>query len=64
MDVIYHSCMRLLVLLEDVLLDTAEIALHSEYHFPRAHSDPAWRPTAHEQPVIASFYKKVDSARW
>jgi hypothetical protein len=44
MDVIYRSCIRLLVLLEDVFLDTAEIALHSNYEFPRAHFDPAWWP--------------------
>jgi hypothetical protein len=64
MDVIYRSCIRLLVLLEDLFLDTAEIALHSKYGFPRAHFDLAWRPPAHEKPVIASFYKKVASARW
>jgi hypothetical protein len=64
MDVIYRSCIRLLVLLEDVFLDEAEIALHSKYDLPRAQYDPAWRPPAHEEPVIASFYRKVASARW
>ena len=64
MDVIYRSCIRLLVLLEDVFLDAAEIALHSNYEVPSAHYDPAWRPPAHEEPVIATFYKKVASARW
>ena len=63
-DVIYRSCIRLLVLLEDVFLDTAEIALHSNYEVPRAHYDSAWRPPAREEPVIATFYEKVASARW
>ena len=64
MDVIYCYCIRLLVLLEDVFLDIAEIALHSNYEFPRAHFDLAWRPPAHKEPMIASFYEKVASTRW
>jgi hypothetical protein len=62
MDVIYRSCIRLLVLLEDVFLDAAEIALHSKYDLAKYGS--AWRPPAEEEPVIASLYKKVASARW
>lgn len=64
MDIIYRSCIRLLVLLEDVFLDEEEVALHLKYDPVKMKYDPAWRPPVDEEAVIASFYRKVNSARW
>ncbi|KAF2622248.1 hypothetical protein BU25DRAFT_213533 [Macroventuria anomochaeta] len=64
MDIIYRSCIRLLVLLEDVFLDEEEVALSKKYDPSRITFDRAWRPPADEQAVFASFYNKVNAARW
>ena len=66
MDIIYRSCIRLLVLLEDVFLDEEEVALCSKYDRlnPDFKFDPAWRPPPDEHTVFASFYNKVKAARW
>ncbi|KAH6639867.1 hypothetical protein C7974DRAFT_305305 [Boeremia exigua] len=63
MDVIYRSCIRLLVLLEDVFLDEQEAALHLKYD-PTKSYDPAWRPSTDERVVLQSFDDKVNAARW
>lgn len=65
MDIIYKSCIRLLVLLEDVHLDEQEIALSKKYDPSKLQAfDPAWRPPAAEQSVFRSFRTKVNAARW
>jgi hypothetical protein len=64
MDIIYRSCIRLLVLLEDVFLDEQEVALHEKYDPSETKFDRAWIPPTEERPAFASFYRKVTAARW
>lgn len=66
MDVIYRSCLRLLVLLEDVCLDGAEASLAQDgkYDVHKTPFDPAWNPPAEDVPVIQRFIRKVGAARW
>lgn len=64
MDIIYRSCIRLLVLLEDVCLDEQEIALCQKYDPSKRAYDPAWRPPSDEIAVFESFRNKVNAARW
>ena len=63
MDIIYRSCIRLLVLLEDVHLDEREVAL-LKYDPSKSTYDPVWMPPVNERGVFASFYYKVNAARW
>lgn len=64
MDIIYKSCIRLLVLLEDVYLDEQEIAICKKYDPSKVAYDPAWRPPGDEQQIIENFRDKVMAARW
>ncbi|KAJ4305946.1 hypothetical protein N0V90_001479 [Kalmusia sp. IMI 367209] len=66
MDVIYRSCIRLIVLLEDVFLDEREVALHEKYKLLEGIREQTWtwRPEEDERAVFASFFTKVNAARW
>ncbi|CAO2655704.1 Nn.00g045070.m01.CDS01 [Neocucurbitaria sp. VM-36] len=66
MDVIYRSCIRLVVLLEDVFLDEQETALHEKYNLVEGirEQDWTWRPEGDERALFASFFTKVNDARW
>ncbi|KAF1848107.1 uncharacterized protein K460DRAFT_364098 [Cucurbitaria berberidis CBS 394.84] len=64
MDVIYRSCIRLVVLLEDVFLDEREAVLHEKYDPTKMKFERTWRPEGDERGVFASFYNKVNAARW
>jgi hypothetical protein len=64
MDIMYRSCIRLLVLLEDVFLDEREAALHEKYDPTKMEISPTWRPPSDERAVFESFYHKVNAARW
>lgn len=66
MDVIYRSCLRLLVLLEDVFFDEQEAALCERYD-PVKNLAPyqrSWVPTAEDRGPLASCYHKINAARW
>lgn len=66
MDIIYRSCLRLLVLLEDVFLDRDEVALakNDTYDPHKVTFDRAWRPPAADAAVVESLFQKVGAARW
>ncbi|KAF2123952.1 hypothetical protein P153DRAFT_426813 [Dothidotthia symphoricarpi CBS 119687] len=64
MDVIYRSCIRLVVLLEDVFLDEREAALHEKYDPAKMKYEKTWRPEGDERDAFVSFYHKVNAARW
>ncbi|UPX16763.1 uncharacterized protein EKO05_0007149 [Ascochyta rabiei] len=66
MDVIYRSCIRLLVLLEEVYLDEQEAALPEKYDPSKKKTkyERAWVPPEDEWGAFASFYHKVNAARW
>jgi hypothetical protein len=57
MDIIYRSCIRLVVLLEDVFLDERESQLPGNYNPNRV-------PEGVESELYASFFHKVNGARW
>lgn len=66
MDVIYKSCLRLLVLLEDVFFDQDEADLCERYDL-KNNSVPyqrSWVPPTDERAVFASCYHKINAARW
>lgn len=64
MDVIYRSCLRLLVLLEDVYLDQNEIELFRKYDPTETPYDPAFRPPALELAALDKLQSKIMAARW
>ncbi|EFQ91739.1 hypothetical protein P3342_008442 [Pyrenophora teres f. teres] len=64
MDVIYRSCRRLLILLEDVELTDAEARLSEVYNLHTTASDRSWLPGHEARADFLSFYKKVNKARW
>ncbi|KAA8618010.1 HET domain containing protein [Pyrenophora tritici-repentis] len=64
MDVIYRSCRRLLILLEDVELTNAEARLSEVYNLHTTASDRSWLPGHEARAEFLSFYKKVNKARW
>ncbi|KAH9879417.1 hypothetical protein J1614_002857 [Plenodomus biglobosus] len=64
MDLIYRSCLRLVVLLEDVQLSAAEIQLVAKYDVHTRVFDRTWDFEPEEIPVFAGFHAKVNGARW
>jgi hypothetical protein len=64
MDIIYRSCMRLVVLLEDVLLTAQEVELVAKYDISRRPYNGGWKFEPSEIETFTSFYEKVNSARW
>lgn len=64
MDIIYRSCIRLVVLLEDVFLNEREAKLHEEYDNTKRRFETKWVPGEHEKGLFISFYNKVNAARW
>jgi hypothetical protein len=66
MDVIYRSCLRLLVLLEDVSFNQHEAALCERYDRIKnpARFEISWVPPDDEIDVLASCYHKINAARW
>jgi hypothetical protein len=64
MDVIYRSCMRLVVLLEDVLLTEQEIQLVQKYDIAQRPYNGGWNFESSEIGTFGSFYEKVNAARW
>jgi hypothetical protein len=64
MDIIYRSCMRLVVLLEDVLLTEQEIQLVQKYDISHRPYNGGWKFEPSEIETFTSFYEKVNAARW
>jgi hypothetical protein len=64
MDIIYRSCIRLVVLLEDVFLDEQEAALHAKYDLTEMIYKSTWTPNGENRGTYASFYHKVNATRW
>lgn len=64
MDIIYRSCMRLVVLLEDVLLTEHEINLVQKYDISQRPYNGGWKFESSEINTFKSFYEKVNAARW
>lgn len=65
MDIIYRSCIRLVVLLEDVFLSVKEAELHVKYDAADKQMDGMWVPEdAEEAEAFEGFYTKINSARW
>ena len=64
MDVIYRSCRRLLVLLEDVELTETEARLSEVYNLDTTVLDKSWLPGPEVRADFLSFYEKVNKARW
>jgi hypothetical protein len=64
MDIIYKSCRRLVVLLEDVELTDEEVALCGRYDVPDLRGHIAAKPAEADIPILISFFDKVARARW
>lgn len=64
MDIIYKSCRRLVVLLEDVELTDDEVALVKKYDVPDLRWHIAARPGEADTAVLISLFDKVARARW
>jgi len=64
MDIIYRSCMRLVVLLEDVFLSEQEVQLVQKYDVSQRPYNGGWKFESSEIETFTSFYEKVNAARW
>jgi hypothetical protein len=64
MDIIYRSCIRLIVLLEDVFLDEREAELPYKYDPTKMNFNRTWLPEGDDSDLFTSFYIKVNAARW
>ncbi|KAH7074529.1 hypothetical protein BKA63DRAFT_543345 [Paraphoma chrysanthemicola] len=64
MDIIYRSCMRLVVLLEDVLLTELEVQLVQKNDISQRPCNGGWKFESSEIETFTSFYEKVNAARW
>ncbi|KAH6331912.1 hypothetical protein HBI37_181360 [Parastagonospora nodorum] len=64
MDIIYRSCMRLVVLLEDVLLTEQEVQLVQKYDISHRPYNDGWKFESYEIETFTNFYEKVNAARW
>ncbi|KAF1928509.1 uncharacterized protein M421DRAFT_62740 [Didymella exigua CBS 183.55] len=65
MDVIYRSCLRLLVLLEDVYLDETEVKLFEKYDLCKVTKyNRAWTPPVEDQAPLNGLLAKIVAARW
>ncbi|KAI5367012.1 hypothetical protein CUC08_Gglean000418 [Alternaria sp. MG1] len=64
MDVIYRSCIRLLVLLEDVTLDEAETRLVKDCTGIAMRYKRSWVPEPDVRHLYVSVWRKVEKARW
>lgn len=64
MDVVYRSCRRLVVLLEDVEVTDDEAALCERYDVPEVRWDIKAEPGAGDTGVLVSLFDKVSRARW
>lgn len=64
MDIIYKSCRRLVVLLEDVELTDDEVAVCRRYDDPDMRLKVAALPWNEDIPVLISLFDKVARARW
>jgi len=64
MDIIYRSCMRLIVVLEDVLLTAQEVMLVQKYDISQRPHNGGWNLESSEIETYTNFYEKVNAARW
>lgn len=64
MDIIYKSCRRLVVLLEDVELTDEEVALCGRYDVPDLRWNITAQPAEADIPALISLFDKVARARW
>ncbi|RYO99079.1 hypothetical protein DL766_007913 [Monosporascus sp. MC13-8B] len=64
MDIIYKSCRKVLVLLEDVVLTEDEIGICAKYDMYSGHLDATRGPDEGDLPTFSSFPAKVGQARW
>lgn len=64
MDVIYRSCIRLLVLLEDVTLDEAETRLVKDCTGIAMRYKRSWVPEPDVRHLYVSVWRKMEKARW
>ncbi|KAI0412572.1 hypothetical protein F5X98DRAFT_318654 [Xylaria grammica] len=67
MDIIYKCCRKLLIILEDVILDPDEIRVFERYepYLQRtSHDQEAWMPLPEEEPHISRIVNKIETSRW
>ncbi|KAL1799051.1 hypothetical protein ACET3X_003088 [Alternaria dauci] len=64
MDVIYRSCIRLLVLLEDVTLNQAETQFVKDCNGLAIQYQRSWVPEPDTRHLYVSVWRKVEKARW
>ncbi|KAI0447556.1 hypothetical protein F4803DRAFT_268809 [Xylaria telfairii] len=65
MDIIYKSCRKLLIVLEDVVFEPEVIEVFKRFEaFAVDHDIRQWEALQDELPHIASMVRKVESSRW
>ncbi|KAF2964090.1 hypothetical protein GQX73_g9464 [Xylaria multiplex] len=67
MDIIYKRCRKLLIVLEDVVLDPDEIRVFERYEpylLRTSHDQEAWKPLPDELSHISRIANKIEKSRW
>jgi hypothetical protein len=64
MDIIYRSCIRLVILLEDIFLDEQEAALLGKYDSTEMAIKSKWTGEDKNRGIYSSLYQKVNATRW
>lgn len=64
MDVVYKSCRRLVIILEDAHLDDAEAAMLEKYDSKKLNFTVTWQPERSDVDALVSLCRKVTATRW
>jgi len=64
MDIIYKSCRRLLIVLEDVVFNEDEIRVVKGFDALPIERQASWTPPTEDCPHLDSLCRKVESSRW
>ncbi|KAI0395711.1 hypothetical protein F5Y17DRAFT_184421 [Xylariaceae sp. FL0594] len=64
MDIIYKSCRKLLIVLEDVTFDEDEIRIVGGYDALSVQQQASWVPAPEDIPHLGSLCRKIDASRW
>ncbi|KAI1815685.1 hypothetical protein GGS20DRAFT_316619 [Poronia punctata] len=64
MDVIYKSCRKLLIVLEDVVFNQEEIRVVNSYNALGIVQQASWAPSPGDGVHLASICRKIEESRW
>lgn len=63
-DIVYKSCRRLVILLEDTILDEKEVAMAEKYDGAKLNFDVTWVPEPEDVNALVSLCNEALRSRW